>query len=71
MSIIQPIALQKQVADPGKVLVNGDNFSKEVYLGDGAEPWQEMDAPADLWEEGVNYQLQNGVFTKVETPSFS
>jgi len=31
-----------QTADEGMLLTNGESFSKEVYLGDGATAWDEV-----------------------------
>ena len=33
----------EQRPDEGKLLTNGELFSKLVYLGDGAADWQEVD----------------------------
>ena len=31
-----------QTPSDGNLLMNGDIFSKEVYLGEGAEEWEEV-----------------------------
>jgi hypothetical protein len=54
--------MRVQIADTGKALINNDTFSQRVYLGDGAASWQEVDAPADLWDNESLYTLVNGVF---------
>ena len=52
--------MRVQIADAGKVLINDDTYSDRVYLGEGAAPWQEIDAPDDL-ESGL-YTLIDGKF---------
>jgi hypothetical protein len=52
--------MRVQIADTGKALINGDSYAERVYLGDGAAPWQEIDAPADL-DSGL-YTLVDGRF---------
>jgi hypothetical protein len=41
---ITTIELRKLTADNGKVLTNGETYSKEIYLGknDKAENWHEI-----------------------------
>lgn len=34
--------LRKQIASEGMILKNGDNYSKMVYLGEGAQEWDEI-----------------------------
>jgi len=34
--------LRSQTASEGMILKNGDSWSKQVYLGDGAQEWEEV-----------------------------
>lgn len=35
--------LRKQIADEGMLLKNGDNYTKMVYLGEGAQEWEQVE----------------------------
>jgi hypothetical protein len=61
MSRIETInKMRVQIADTGKVLINGDTYSERVYLGDGAAEWQEIDAPDPEIEDAEALEIITG-----------
>lgn len=40
--ITEKDGLRIQTAEEGMLLYNGEIYAKEIYLGDGAQPWQEI-----------------------------
>jgi hypothetical protein len=38
----------RQTPDEGKLLTNGEVFSRLVYLGEGASEWEEVDDTGQL-----------------------
>lgn len=59
---ITTIELRKLTADNGKVLTNGETYSKEIYLGvnDKAENWHEIpesEMPQETIEENFEERL--------------
>jgi len=49
--------MRVQTPDEGKVLTNGESTSTQVYLGEGATPWAEVDATLELEALEAEYKL--------------
>ncbi len=59
---ITTIELRKLTADNGKVLTNGETYSKEIYLGQNDSPnnWHEIpesEMPQETMEENFKERL--------------
>lgn len=59
---ITTIELRKLTAESGKVLTNGETYSKEIYLGvnDKPENWHEIpesEVPQETMEENFEERL--------------